>query len=177
MYPRLLKLGTLTIIGLLFISGSPLIGQTTSSMYGVVTDAQGAILPGVTVTVESPLLRREVTVVTDEIGRFLALALQPGEYSVTASLQGFTTEVISGIALSLNSRLEVPITLQVSGGEERIEVRSVVGIVRENQSDLQELINTDTIDNIPLNGRQFLDLARLAPATAPRPSCGAACRP
>jgi len=170
MYPRLLKLGTLTIIGLLFISGSPLIGQTTSSMYGVVTDAQGAILPGVTVTVESPLLRREVTVVTDEIGRFLALALQPGEYSVTASLPGFTTEVISGIALSLNSRLEVPITLQVSGGEERIEVRSVVGIVRENQSDLQELINTDTIDNIPLNGRQFLDLARLAPATAPRPS-------
>ena len=58
----------------------PALSQITSSIHGVVRDTQGGVLPGVAITLESPSSDLNVTVVTDDIGRFRAIGLQPGEY-------------------------------------------------------------------------------------------------
>lgn len=144
--------------------------QITSTIHGVVRDSQGGVLPGVTVTVNSESLKRgPVSVVTGDAGQYRIPGLQPGVYSLKAVLQGFATETVSKISLSLNSDIEVNVKMTVASIQQEVTVNANVAMVRQKGSDLQELINNKTIDDIPLNGRQFLDLIKLVPGVSSRP--------
>ena len=144
-------------------------GQITATIHGVVRDSQGAVLPNVTVTVESPALKRgTLDVTTDDQGRYRVAGLQPGVYTLTAELASFQRELVEGTELALNTDVQVDITLRLAGVQEAVTVTADVSLLRESQSDLQALIDNRTINAIPLNGRQFLDLMKLVPGTAPR---------
>lgn len=144
--------------------------QITSSIHGVVKDSAGAVLPGVVVSVESPALKRTgVNTTTDEAGRYRLPGLQPGVYSMKLELSGFATATLSGIVLELTSDVPVDVTLQPAQVQEEVTVSAEATIVRSKESDLGVQIDTRTIDNIPLNGRQFLDLISLVPGVASRP--------
>ena len=95
---------------------------TTGTIQGTVTDANGAILPGATVETKNleTNLTRDLT--TDDGGRFVALALPPGKYSITVSKQGFATAVAESLDLLLGQALNLPVAMKVSGVAERVTI-------------------------------------------------------
>ena len=146
-------------------------GQITSTIHGTVRDSQGAVLPGVTITITSPsLLRGTVTVITADGGRYRIPGIQAGVYELTAQLDSFAVERVTGIDVALDREVPINITMTVAGVTEEVTVTAELPMVRPTQSDLQVAVDTATIDNIPLNGREFLDLVKLVPGAASRPS-------
>ncbi|MPZ17925.1 MAG: hypothetical protein GEV06_08445 [Luteitalea sp.] len=108
---------------LLGLSVGPVLAQEQSGrIEGVVRDAQGGMLPGVTVEAESPALVGRETVVTDAAGAYRFPALPPGSYEIAAALQGFQSHSIGNVRLELGQVLSVNLTLQVEGLAETIEV-------------------------------------------------------
>src|SRR5204863_3266035 len=102
---------------------------TTGVIEGVVADASGAALPGVTMTVHNTATNYEVTVVTDSAGRFRAVLLPLGPYEVTAALQGFATVVQKGLDLGVGQTLTVPITLKQATSAEEIVVTATPPLI------------------------------------------------
>lgn len=166
-YRRRILLPFLVVLVSIFC---PLRAQITSTIHGVVKDSKGGVLPGVTVTAQSPDLKRgRATTVTDDSGQYRIAGLQPGSYQVKAVLSGFATALLKGINVPLNTDVMVNVTMKVAAVQQEITVEARPTVMRTDQSDLKELISTTTVDSIPLNGRQFLDLLKLTPGTAPRP--------
>jgi len=160
----------LLLLASLIPLSAPVEGQITGAIRGTVMDASGAVLPGVSVTVRSPaLVRGEVTVVTDSQGNYRVPALQPGTYELVAELTGFVTATVADIAVGLEQEVVVNLTLQLAGVQETVTVKEAVPLIEGTISGLRERIDPQTIETMPLKGRQFLDLVALVPGTAPRP--------
>lgn len=154
-----------------FLIASSSWAQVTSSISGVVTDSSGAVVSRATVSAQSPaLVRGKVTAVTDSAGRYVITGLQPGAYSVRAEVAGFAPQLEDGVQVALNTDVHVNFALKVASSREEVRVEADTPVVRTQDSDLQTAVDTTTIDNVPVNGRQFLDLLSLQPGTAPRPS-------
>ena len=97
-------------------------GQTTASVFGTVSDATGAVLPGATVTVTNVDTGVTRTVLTDDEGRYQAVNLALGSYEVSGELVGFQVAVRSGITLTMGREAEVDLTLSVGEITERVTV-------------------------------------------------------
>ena len=144
--------------------------QTTGAIRGTVTDAQGAVLPGVTITARSPVLvRGPVTATSLDDGTYRLPALQPGTYQITVELSGFETNTLSHVVVGLEQEAVLNVTLAVGAVAETVDVTAKPPVVDALRAGLREAITPETIENMPLNGRQFLDLVQLVPGTAPRP--------
>jgi len=87
---------------------------TTGTIQGTVTDANGAIVPGANVEIKNLETNLSRTLTTDDGGRFVALALPPGKYSVTVSRQGFATAVAESLDLTVGQALNLPVAMKVS---------------------------------------------------------------
>src|SRR6185436_14263351 len=96
--------------------------STTGTIEGTVLDANGAALPGANVEVKNSDTNFTKTFTTDEDGRFVALALPPGKYTVTVTKQGFATTVVENAELTVGRALSLPVSLKVSGVEERVTI-------------------------------------------------------
>lgn len=154
------------VVALMIVFGLPassLAQESTGSIEGVVTDPTGAVIPGATVTITNKATGRTITLTTSGGGVYVARALQPGHYEVKVEAPGFKTgvrEVVVyvGAAASGDIQLEVGSPTEVVTVEAEAELQvntvehEVYGVVTERQ-----------IDNLPLNGRNFLDLAQLEP--------------
>lgn len=152
------------------VGGVPAFAQTTGAVRGTVTDQQGAVLPGVTVTVRGPaLIRGPVSVITDAAGLYRVPALQPGTYEVSFELSGFAPASLADVTVHLEQEVVVNLTLRVAGLAETVSVVAPRPVIEASVTGLRERIEPATIENMPLNGRQFLDLVQLVPGTAPRP--------
>ena len=124
-------------------------------------DANGGLVPGVSVTAkhtESGLTR---TVVTNETGSYRMPALPVGEYEVTAELSGFKQQVRRGITLVVAQEAVVNLTLDIGDLKEQITVTEEAPIVNTTMSSTSGLVTGEQIKNLPLNGRSFLELMRL----------------
>lgn len=137
--------------------------QTTSTITGAVSDATGAIIPGVEVTVANTATGQSRMLVTNEYGRYYATALNPGTYTVSASLQGFETVVRSGVTLTVGS--EVVINFKLTPGQisEKIEVTGDAPLVQTTNAAMAELVSEVKIRALPLNGRSFDQLVYMQP--------------
>jgi hypothetical protein len=165
------KLSTVLAMNLILIVSTLAGAQITGSIRGTVRDPQGGVLPGVTVTAASrALLRSNVFDTTDQQGRYRIAGLPAGTYQLQAVMQGFANKTLQGIQLGLNQDIEVEITMEVAGVQESVTVTAETPLVEVKNSSLNQEIRPEVIDNMPLNGRQFLDLVGLVPGTAPRPS-------
>src|SRR5438105_116409 len=91
---------------------------TTGTIQGTVTDANGAIVPGANVEIKNLETNLSRTLTTDEGGRFVALALPPGRYSVTVSKQGFATAVAEKLDLTIGQALNLPVAMKISQVQE-----------------------------------------------------------
>jgi hypothetical protein len=151
----------------LIAAAVPAAAQTTNGVIsGIVSDAQGGVLPGVTVTgrnIETGITR---TVVTESDGRYRLAALPPGRYEIRAELQGFGTANVPEMTLLTGTELTRNITMQVQGLNESVTVTGEAPIVEVTKSEVSGVITQDQMQNLPLATRQPMDLALLMPGTS-----------
>ncbi len=141
---------------------SPLMAQTTTAtLEGRVLDPSGAGIPGATVAVKGPTVGREVT--TDATGFYRAVALPAGVYSVSASSPGLKSKVLEGIELFLNHTATLDIAMEVAVQAESVLVVASAPLIDKTSSSNRQVIDSRTIDAMPLNGRNYLDLIQLTP--------------
>jgi hypothetical protein len=150
------------IIAATFGGTCPAAAQTSfATLRGKVADEQGAVLPGVTVTVRQTETNTTRTGVTNQAGQYYLPSLPAGTYEVTVELQGFTTTKRI-LPLRVGQETTDDFTLRVGGVAERIDVQGQAAIV-ETQSTLGGMVNRAEIDNLPTIDRNFAGLAMLTP--------------
>jgi hypothetical protein len=146
-------------------------GQTnTATIRGRVHDAQGASVPSATVTVTNPDTGISRTVQTASDGSFIVGSLLPAVVDLTVSARGFAATKRSGLLLEIGRTAAVDIELSVAGVQERVEVAANVSAVDTTRSVVDAVIGSSAIEALPLNGRNFLELALLVPGNAPAPN-------
>ncbi len=136
---------------------------TAATMSGTVRDQTGGVLPGVNVTIKNSETGLSRTATTDGGGLFTVAGLRPGTYDVRAELQGFTTETQAGIRLAVGQQAALQITMRLGGAEETVNVVASSVVVDTKTSSLSALVAQQTIEDLPLNGRNFVQLALLQP--------------
>ena len=141
----------------------PTLASAQGAIAGLVTDASGAVLPGVTVEAASPALIEKVrSVVTDGTGQYQIVNLPPGAYTVTFTLGGFNTLKREGVALTGNFTATVNGDLRVGALEETITVTGEAPVVDVQNTARQRIVDRETIENIPA-GRNIWALGALNP--------------
>jgi hypothetical protein len=157
----------LTMLGLMG-SASLAWGQvTTGSVLGTVTDSQGQVVPGATVTLTDPSKGTSNSVTTDAEGTFAAPFLVPGTYEVAVELTGFKRYVRQGVVVQVNDRVRVDATLEVGALTEVTTVVGAAPLVKTDSSEIGEVIEEKAIRELPLNGRNFATLVYLVPGITP----------
>lgn len=136
-----------------------------ATMTGRVTDVQGALVPGVTITVTNVDTNVSLSMLTNETGLYTVTPLQPGSYRITAALPGFKTFVREGIVLRTAETGTVDIQLQVGDLVETVTVVSDLTAVESNQSTLAQTMENKRVSELPLNGRQVYMLLQLTAGT------------
>lgn len=152
----------LAVVALVALAAAPAFGQLTGTITGTATDETGAVLPGVTVTVDSPALIQPRSTTTGAGGSYSIPALPPGDYSVTFALSGFQTVVQEGVGLRVNSTLEVNGALGLSGVEETVTVTGEAPVVDVRSATVQTNIEQELLDAVP-TGRNPWVMAGLVP--------------
>jgi len=129
---------------------------------GLVKDNTGAVLPGVTVTITSPvLIEQQRTATTNAEGRYVITQLRPGVYKVTFTLPGFTTVVRDGITLSAGFTANVEGEMKVGGLAETVTVTGASPVVDVQNVRRQQVVTTDLLDNLPASTKSISSLASL----------------
>jgi hypothetical protein len=165
----MLRRASIAALLLAFACGmaTPAMAQTTNGVIsGIINDAQGGVLPGVTVTgrnIDTGITR---TVVTEGDGRFRLAALPPGRYELAAELAGFGPVNVPALTLNTGTEVTRNITMQVQGLSESVTVTGESPIVEVTKSDVSGVITQDQMQNLPLATRQPMDLALLMPGTS-----------
>ncbi len=139
---------------------------------GQVFDPQHAAVPGAIITVTNPATNAAETVKTDASGNYVVTPLNPGTYSVSASAPGFQTEVRSGIDLAVGQAAEVDLNLRIGAENTKVVVTSSGPILQTQSGSLNLTVTNTQVESLPLNGRQFTQLAELSPGVAPLPASG-----
>lgn len=157
-------------VALLFvlIVALPALSQTqitTGTIQGTVADANGAIVPGANVEIKNLETNLSRTLTTDEGGRFVALALPPGKYSVTVSKTGFATAVAERLDLTVGQALNLPVAMTISSVEGRVTINAspTVDTIKTESS---STLNETTVNTTPILGRKFEDLLTLTPGVS-----------
>ena len=138
---------------------------TTSTIEGTVTDANGAVVAGATVTARGTTLAAERSATTDEEGFYRLAALHAGTYTVTITQTGFVTGT-SNVELTLNRVSTFDVQLQVGSGTVDVTVASELALLDSSASSTGLTIEPQQILQLPTNGRDYLDLLQLVPGVA-----------
>ena len=138
---------------------------TTGSVGGTVKDAQGGVIPGATVTLISESRgTRSIPVTTDANGDFVFPNLTADTYTIEVEMASFKTLRQSGIAVNPGPRVAVGVlTIEVGGATETVTVKSEAPLIQTASGERSFAIPTETVQNLPLQNRSFLQLAQLAP--------------
>jgi hypothetical protein len=155
---------------IVILGAAPAKGQTAGTVTGTVADASGGALPGVALTLRNvgTSLTRAATSGAD--GRFVFAGITAGEYELRAELSGFRTVVRQRLAVTVAESLSVPLVMELGALEQTVTVSGGASAVNTATSELSFLVGEHAIETLPLNGRNFTDLALLQPGVLPYPS-------
>ena len=142
---------------------------TTGTIAGRILDSNSGVLPGVTVTARQIETGVQRTTTSDAQGRYTIAALPPGRYELRAELAGFRPLVRSGVTLTIAQSAVVDLTMTVGGVSEQVTVVGEASTVNTRTGELSYLVDERTIDELPLNGRNYTDLALLQPSVVAYP--------
>jgi hypothetical protein len=151
---------------LLPLPGNEAFGQTTSTIQGTVTDHQGLAITGAELKLAGDTIATNRETKTDSLGAYQFPAVPAGTYKLTVSHAGFTTQVFSKLELTLNRTLTFNVELEVGQIQERVEVSAELPLLETNSSSTGTTILPQDIVNMPINGRNYLDLLQLVPGVA-----------
>ncbi|HZT28881.1 MAG TPA: carboxypeptidase regulatory-like domain-containing protein [Bryobacteraceae bacterium] len=153
-----------TACALLVLLPGGLFAQAVSgTILGSVQDASGAAIPGASVTLVNADTGLTRTVATNASGDYDAPSLPPGIYNVSAEMKGFKKVSLAGIRLNVDQKARVDLKLEVGDLTESIQVQAAVPLVQSDSSELGATVNESQIKELPLNGRDFVQLTRLIP--------------
>src|SRR5215204_5772304 len=162
-------LGITLPIALLFAVALTTSAQSTVSIEGQVVDQNGAVIAGVTITATNNAIAVERVTTSDDGGRYLLAALAVGNYTVAARATGFKQQIAGNLSLEIGRRVTQDFQLEIGEVSEQVSVSSVnTGIDRSSVS-VGHVIDQRTVQEIPLNGRYFLDLGLLVPGSVTPP--------
>lgn len=152
----------LVLFGAVSLWASP-VGSVT----GTVKDATGALIPGVKLTLANTATNAQLTTTTNSSGEFQFLQLAPSTYSLVAEGSGFKRATVSSVLVQVDQVTHIDLTMEVGSLTESIQVEGVVPLLENDKSTISSVVDTRTIGNMPLNARQYLDLALLTPGAVP----------
>ena len=147
---------------LLVSSGFAQTTISTGSIVGTVTDPSGAVVGGAKVTITDKATGSMVTVATTSTGTYASGALSPSKYDVRVEAKGFKTSEFL-VEVLVNTTATGNIKLDVGESSQVVEVQAAELAVNTEQATVQGVLTADQIENLPINGRNFLDLAQLEP--------------
>jgi hypothetical protein len=163
-----------SVAAALFLAVASAFGQVsaTGEFNGSVVDQSGAVLPGaaVTLTEESTGLVREA--VSNETGRFVLPAVQPGVYTVRAQLTGFQTQARTGIRILVGQSVTLTLTMPIGTLTDQITVTGEAPLIEVTQTTLGSNLTTEDIENLPTQGREMLSLMQMIPGLTPQLDSG-----
>src|SRR5262245_24816200 len=151
------------LLGIAVLQTASLLAQTTASLTGMIADSTGASVPSARVILSSvdTGLRRET--VSAESGLYQFQLLQPGLYAITVQKEGFKQISREAIRLEVNQAARIDFSMQVGAVSETVEVTGVSPLLESTTSSVGHVIDTKAIADLPLNGRNFVQLAILGP--------------
>src|SRR5579862_2999930 len=151
------------LIGALCLLGfSPAVySQTTSGLTGTVTDLSGATMPGAKVTLTSTETGAQRESRSNEAGSYEFTALQPGSYTLTFQKEGFAQVTSAAIRLEVNQVARLDVSMHPGAVNENIQVTAAAALLESSNSQIGQVIETKAVSDLPLNGRNFAQLAIL----------------
>ena len=148
------------------VASSAFAQLSTGTILGTVKDAGGAVVPGTTLTVTHTQTGLSRTVVSGGDGGYRVSALPVGLYEVRATLDGFRTAVRSGLTLAVGQEAVINVTLEVGAISESVAVTAEAPLVNTTSGSLGALVDAQAVAELPLNGRNYIDLTFLQPGIA-----------
>src|SRR6202522_1837378 len=152
------------VVGMLAFLACPFAyGQATGSISGTVTDTSGAAVPGVKVTVTAPATGLTRTSTTNENGEYIIPLLGVANYNIQADLQGFQSAKAEDVRLQVDEHRELDFKLTPSSVQTNVEVSATAVSIQTSDATLGQVITAQQVSDLPLNGRDFVQLATLTP--------------
>ena len=141
-------------------------GQNTSTISGLVTDATGAVIPGAEVTITREETGTVTSVATNEVGAYTAAGLEVGSYTLEVKAAGFKSYRGTGLVLNVRDRTVIDVTLELGEVTETIEVTDTAVQLQTENATVEEVVSGKQVENIAMNGRNFMQLAALVPGAS-----------
>ena len=155
---------------LLFVGSA--LAQSTGTITGTVLDATGSVIPNAAVTVRNQGTGEERVTATDSAGIYLAPALPVGKYRLEVKAPGMQPMAVADLDLSVGSTVRQDFSLKVSSTNETIEVEATAPVIESTMVSVGAVVDQRTVQEIPLNGRHFMDLPLLLPGSVTPPANG-----
>ena len=152
---------------LILLSAAEVFGSPVGSISGSVKDATGAMVPGAKLTLTNSSTNAQLATVTNGNGEFQFLQLPPATYSLVAENSGFKKTTVPSVLVQVDQVTHVELVLEVGNLTESVQVESVAPLLESDKSTISSVVDNRTIANMPLNARQYLDLALLTPGAMP----------
>ena len=140
---------------------------TTSQINGTVTDKTSAVVPGASIVITNSATGIEYRMVTDSLGSYHVTDLPPGTYTMEVTKTGFATQHIQPFTLVVGQLFQQNIALAVGHAEQTVSVSAAALLLNTEASHDEQLIEGQQIDDMPLNGRDYLQLAQLDAGVVP----------
>jgi hypothetical protein len=154
-------------IGLMTVLAGPLLyGQATGSFAGTVTDITGSAVPNAKVTVTAPSTGASRSSTTNESGEYIVPLLGVADYTVQVELPGFQTAKAEGIRLQVDEHRELDFKLTPASVQSTVEVNATAVSIQTSDATLGQVITSQQVADLPLNGRDFVQLATLTPGVS-----------
>jgi Carboxypeptidase regulatory-like domain/TonB dependent receptor len=159
---------SILLLAVFLVGAPPAVAQKdTGAIVGTVHDASGAVVVGAKVSVTDFERGQTFTTTTNSSGEYVASPLRIGRYTVTIEHPGFKTAASNVVEINVQDRAAVNITLQVGSAMDRIEVEATTPLIQTETSELGQVVDSRRVSTLPLNGRNFAQLALLSAGTAP----------
>ena len=164
-YLRLVTVRWVMAIGFILLAATiPLLAQApTGTILGVVKDASGGTVPGAEINISNTETAQTRGTKTGDDGAFRVPALPVGHYTVKIEKEGFKTETQTGLVLDVSQELVLNVSMQVGTSNQEVVVTGEAPLVNTTSSATGGLVNEQRMAELPLNGRNYLDLALIQP--------------
>lgn len=146
--------------------------QSTATLSGTLTDPTGAVLPNAQIQVHSLATGADREITTDGAGLYAVPSLQPGDYQVRATAPGFSAFTVQKVTLNVAQSATLNMKLSLASAGETVQVESAASQIESQTMTVGQVIDRNTVQELPLNGRHFLDLTVLTPGGVVAPTAG-----
>jgi hypothetical protein len=166
------KRSSFLALAALSITPAIVFAQSTATLSGTVKDPSGAVLPGAQVVIKNLGTGAERTLTSDSAGQYVAPSLAPGDYSIRVTASGFGTYSVPRLTLLVDAHPSVDVPMSPASAGETVQVESAASIIESESITVGQVIDRKTVQEVPLNGRHFLDLTVLTPGGVTAPANG-----